>query len=856
MKLCGLLAVALPVVAIALGVALPTAPAEALKAGVTGYRQVVDTILVPERILFATDELKLARQTFGSRPKGLVVDIDDDRLDEVARRLGLEKLREFAERSFLRADIARNDPALWSDDNVLLGFAREPHVLTSPFDALNWTGSLQYNGDSTAATFVSAGGGANWQELSGRDGQLIRAGKDRKSGYEVVGFASGRIEIIGNPNGELILGADKELGSFRLYGGVTAFYCDSNDPVKPANADLQLTPGVCVELRGSAGAGGQSLRLIELKQSRVISNDSGLQLAGPASLPYARLAQSVRSGMSDWVQNHCGGECPEADRVLKSSLDPQISRFAQWVVEDSVGDFGFDRSVGVTIMDGRTGEVLAMASVDGDPLYQRDPRHGQQDLNFIDLTIGSAAKPLIAQAIFAQEEAKRGRSPGPDFSHLEINENEPRISGNRVTHVLGVPLGGPLEAAAVPSRGGWLNASEFVKYSSNYYAAGLALLASCTRGDAQGKRDENKFTMVPDDVKPCPSSARAVETNICPPWRSAFDSLYIGDPNSTLADDNNCRLPDGGWRPSHMSVWGHGERENRLDASMAESLPRPFALGWHFGNLVDYRSQIVNMMIGGQAYPWNNVLLAQSYARLVTGYRVEASLLAKDGESRTPLQFGQTGPVCDGLEGVASGGTAGSGLPVLVADWQRAEERAARPADLVLFSKTGTPTVEAPSDSETGRTGAIDKCIRDEKLRLDRSGTGEAAGWRIGGESCGGVLPQALPPDSLTGRGKEAIELGRVALSTIDGRLTRAIARIDGQYKPKVFVFALTRRRAADEPPRRSGCHQVADSGPVLVVAINVNDPKAKSNAAHLEIARRLLAANGALRDWFVKRLR
>lgn len=841
-----IVAVVAPCLAIALGIVMPNAPAAELKSGTTGYRRVVDTILVPERILVATDELDRSRRAYGSKPRGMVVDLDPARLESfVDANPEFASLRKFVASSFLRADLARNDPDLWSQDNVLLGFAREPHIVTSPFDRLNWTGSLLYHGDVPPATFVSLGEQADWQELTGREGQ--RLGTSADDGYVVAAFPNRRIEVTSDPGGKLILQSEPRFGQFRLDAEVSARFCGSGDSAADPGDSRRLTlvPGVCVELRSEGAGGIRPLRMIQLTQSKVISEDPGLQLSGPASLPYARLSHSVRTSLSDWVAD-CSNDCAGADKDLTSSLDPQLSRFAQGVVTDAARRFGITRSVAVTVLDGRSGNVLAMASIDGDPLYGRDPRHGQEDLNFIDLTIGSAAKPLIAQAIFAQEETAGDGPSAADLTDLEISDTEPRISGDRVTRVLGVPLGGALEARRVPSRGGWVNASEFIAHSSNYYAAGLALLASCERGEARGPRNESMFKLAPAEFRPCPD--RAVETSICPPWRNSFNALYVNDPASTEVGKGRCPDHAETWQPSYLPLWSHAG----LSSTMAASLPRPYALGWNFRDLKSYRSQIINMMIGGQAYPWNNILLTQSYARLLTGNAVEASLLHTDRVNGKILPLGRTGPVCDGLERVATIGTArGHGLTELVGSWQDKAPNSA----LVLLSKTGTPDVDAPSEPETGRIGEINRCIRSSRLWLEGPAGRQSAGWRLAGQSCAGMVPQAVS-DPLTGDGAESIEIAGVAFNVDNGRLIKAIARVNGEYQPKIYVFAIAQRRAETEGERRSGCHQVSDRGPILIVAINVNDPKAKQNLAHLAIAKDLLERDGALRDWFVARLR
>ncbi|HEU0097507.1 MAG TPA: hypothetical protein VFQ67_01910 [Allosphingosinicella sp.] len=839
------LAVIGPVMAILLAVIGPVAPAEALKSGIGGYRQIIDSVLIPERILLPTDHLEEARRSYGTRPRGPVVLLDERRLAAyVADNREFASLPDFVEQSFLRADLARNDPGLWLDDNILLGFAQEAHVVTSPFDTLNWTGNLLYQGDAPVATFLSFEDESRWFELTGKDGQRFG---DESKGFYAAALLDRRVELTTDPGGLLLFETEPRFERFRLSAEVTARYCGSDDPVRtsPDPRDLVLTPGVCVELRSTRSPGFRPLRLIQLTQSKVISEDPGLQLSGPASLPYARLARSVRTSLSNWVQDKCGGNCPESEKNIVSSLDPQISRFAQNVVTGAARDFGFRRSVGVTVMDGRNGNILAMASIDGNPLYRRDPRQFQEDLNFIDLTIGSAAKPLIAQAIFAQEESGRATPSEPDFSELEILDTEPRLKGNKVLSVLKVPLGGTLEAMRVAGRGGWVNASEFIGYSSNYYAAGLVLLASCKREEARGSAN-GTYRGVAANVLPCVADAR--QTAICPPWRNAFNSLYINDAASTAVGSDRCR-PSAEWRPAYMPVWSHGD----LPSAMADHLPRPYALAWNFTDLISYRSQVMNMMIGGQAYPWNNILLAQSYARLVTGRQVEASLTYVPGRrEKAVLQLGRTKPVCDGLADVATKGTArGARLPDLLDRWSPPGRR----FDLVLLSKTGTPTVEGPSNSETLRIGAINACIRSSRLRLERPGNGGQGGWRLAGPSCAGVQPQAVA-EQLAGIGDESIEAGDVTFNVWNGRLVKAIAQIDSSYKPKVYVFALSQRRGANEGERLSGCHQVSERGPVLVVAINVNDPNAKENLAHLEIARRLLAADGALRSWFVRQVR
>ena len=150
-------------------------------------------------------------------------------------------------------------------------------------------------------------------------------------------------------------------------------------------------------------------------------------------------------------------------------------------------------------------------------------------------------------------------------------------------------------------------------------------------------------------------------------------------------------------------------------------------------NLInDYRTQYLSVILGGGSSTWTMPRLAEVFSRLVTGRRIERTLIRRirlwDETTVEPYLAGERPRLemkeevrrrlLDALTRVAgSRGTASRLYPTL-----RAIDRslAERGKVLGFFSKTGSPNISSFVPSRTGH--AVDALIAHGALRLDAEG--------------------------------------------------------------------------------------------------------------------------------------
>jgi hypothetical protein len=433
---------------------------------------------------------------------------------------------------------------------------------------------------------------------------------------------------------------------------------------------------------------------------------------------------------------------------------------------------------------------------------------------FSELPVGSVAKPLVAEAIFSKF-YKDGRN-------LEVLDTPAGTSD--IDMLLGVPLGGKLHAPAVQDGNGWVNTREFIAHSSNLYAAALLMLTSC---NPTVRAPPNRYYINGGNAKPCFSRPGTYRIQL--PWKGDFLSLYGSAPSGAGG------LPSP-TDASRLNIWGRYGAHGDVGGP---DLPEPADIHWDWDRLDDFRADVIPLILGGQNYQWNNIVLAQSYARLLTGKRVEARIVP-NSDLFEFLKFDRDQQVCLGMEDVASIGTAaGFGLNEEIARW-----RPETPNEYVLLSKTGTPSVEDPGIGQLRAIEEINKKIRDRDLCV----AGPASRLRIDeGRQC-----QSDSTSQRSLSGATTLPYRGVDVSVKDGRLIRALTRADGEYNTKAYVFGVGRRATAADAVAPDSCQQLLQAGRLLIVAINVQDPTGVSGQsnAHLKIAQQLLVPGGALSVW------
>jgi cell division protein FtsI/penicillin-binding protein 2 len=352
----------------------------------------------------------------------------------------------------------------------------------------------------------------------------------------------------------------------------------------------------------------------------------------------------------------------------------------------------------ITVLDALSGEALALASYPDAATLERwdaawrsgadiglkearlEALHRNQNLQRI--PIGSTTKPMLATAIWETAPALRKL-------HVE--------GGPQTAVMYGHTLTSPMRN---PSDGTHWGPVEWLQKSSNPYtlAAYLAALAPAdsytldARGILRpngGKLDLSRY------VKPRDAAGRDMKPEF-------FQPGSVPPVNLKLQDCFNIDLSESAhlYDASVLKPWLEklGLDEKKVPRALHGLLPESTHLGMQSYQYL--RGDLVSMVIGGGGNRWSNLKLAEAYARIGTGMKVEATLVkrAKAADfSPMPVSTATLNLVREGMTAaVMNGGTASaesSGLrPALEKQQARLAKRGLK---LVVHGKTGTATRDA-----------------------------------------------------------------------------------------------------------------------------------------------------------------
>jgi hypothetical protein len=469
----------------------------------------------------------------------------------------------------------------------------------------------------------------------------------------------------------------------------------------------------------------------------------------------------------------------------------------------------------VTVMDARTGELLALASYpavedlgdweEGTAARERLLRNH----NFSRLPIGSVAKVVLASAILQE---------APSLASLRIRG----YLGGEIDQILGIELDPVMEDHPIPDGGdGWLDFDEFIEKSSNKYASTLLTLATATDGDRlrpplgdpdvpeelpfqeqfeyQGSlwtRRPNlrlpvmRNTRPPDPEKgprPPGRSGRILTLEFAPyavNLRSLFGLEISRKTVRTAPDRNPRRAPGEGDDLIDTSPWLpvlehlYGKRESiPPDHPFYGASPERENLAY---NLMDsYRQQYLSVVLGGGSSTWTMPRVCEIFSRLVTGRQVEANLVRRirlwDGGiiEPDPRQLPPPMPMnpavrqrlADALTLVAGPQGTAKEIRSTILGIDRSFQ--AKGKALGFFSKTGSPNNTTFVPSRVAR--AVDALIARGALRLDTwgridyRGTGPVNADR--GEDAGSTVPSL---DALRGNAEDMAVLRKNRVSPRD----------------------------------------------------------------------------------------
>ncbi len=375
------------------------------------------------------------------------------------------------------------------------------------------------------------------------------------------------------------------------------------------------------------------------------------------------------------------GQAADSDVTL--TLDTEINREMDDLLNEWRGKLDKDvplkkvcsrRRMSITLMETETGKLLALASNPGKP---KPPESGEAcdqgnesaNLNFVSHRIGSAVKPFTAAATLESF---------PDLVSMTVIDN--RQSNQQV---LGLPVSGK---RGIAGRGGdtEITWDEFLPHSDNLYAVALSLLGMCDSKDGGATprfrsgipASPFRLTLTPggsllgDPVwaneHMFDSKTRAIELLDQTPLARNLQSLF--GVRADYPAVRSARYDTSIWSQLQL---GQPPESNSLGKMNLVSPEIPNLALADVRNFDDLRSFLLGGEIddlpeyGRVGSAWSNVYLTQSLARIVTGRKIKARIVASPSEPEavtesrsSPNSWRQK--IIEGLAGVVSnpGGTA------------------------------------------------------------------------------------------------------------------------------------------------------------------------------------------------------
>jgi hypothetical protein len=777
-----------------------------------------------------------------------------------------EGWKAFVRSSYLRVDMT--EPGRWLFDDDLGRGARLTEIDPTAHQVLGpYAGTLQWRGDIQFRTGSS--GGASLRRVGETRAFLFRPGRGAFEGglttatldlfktaedapdqiwprrYRFVdGTAAAGGEIAG------VIALDNQNALVRVIGG---------SPVTVTVAGVEAT------------AGSGEVQYLRLPADRELVFTKGehaerfvYEVAAPTVSRYEAVSgQRLRApGLESFARALEPAVTRRDDRPIVVTLDQRLQSEAEsqlQVIVDQLPAAPAFRSA-VAMIDGMTGEVLAVASLPtppqdrtGDRADDTRGRHRftTSNHNFDLMPVGSVAKAPLSMAIL---------QTFPALATLEVRPGAPGFR-----ELLGVDLGTRRadgfafsDTVAGPA---WMNFTRFLEASSNKYAAALMLLSLSddpTRADESlppGPADCYRIAGAErcrPPVTPILSGQPRGEFGIVPdmaqqravPWALELTRLF----GVQAEFDRDAPRRD-------TSVWQAKSDGLNLasPALQALGLERE-SLGLNV--IHDLKGDYLMSALGGGRSRWSTLRLAEIFSRMVLRRQVEARFMV-DAE-RPPLQplmirDEAWKPMMTGLRAVT--GPGGTGREIMTPTAPEGQEYR-------IFAKTGTPNVDRqqalnPVDLAMMALSAYDCGLnwstRERQLTLaDQPGTtaglrrahervkpicrtvidgvGVAAltqaFQRIDRMGAGGGAPSALQIERDSGR-----VLGVAPDAGFDAEKGHAIALVIARYEVG----------APDDRPLRA-----------LTIAINVQQ---RSEAIHNPATKvaALLVQDRAVLDWLAQ---
>ncbi|MEA2488447.1 MAG: hypothetical protein QOH21_239 [Acidobacteriota bacterium] len=650
-----------------------------------------------------------------------------------ADRIELQPSATEAERKWVDASYLRSDIELFNRNRELFGHffvvtdgqLREinPYLRTIrlPFaKTTQWMGNIEYSGPAARASLLSSNGRtiAITRTESGAmpvDARTI-VGQTANAGANVMhlDFAGGgqtpAIEVHsiegnvvleqrvkrGQPADVRLLGSSIGEGRIARLQSGDWLHLSSTSPV-PVSETFLFNE----ELRFARLS---SVRTRNARQERIFTESEPLLqwVGGDDGDEMLTFGEALARGVTNALQEVAPARAKtlatefdvqlSIDRDLQEALDGSLSTYAHRLSNDVAGGDPFAASV--TVMNGRTGEILAAASYPGrgelesmHGISEEEQRRLLVNHNFKRHPIGSAGKPFFYAAIGTRH---------PFLLDLTVEPHAPQLR----------PDGGEGEREVLqffvrdyklwPHNDARMDLQSAIERSCNKFTVELATLALAappdlhdrtltrpldqiftrqpgvlwpTPGSTDGPRIAGQLVDFPislgvymkNDGRPIPAreSASGTSAAILPGTLDRIDEAPFLE---TFGEITGVRTYGGGAAPGlptnagdaagrgamvtlnyDLRPWATlvqtlsaGENEKtawKVRAALQSVSPERVNLS--LNQVTDFRTEFVSLLLGGSTSLWTNVQLAEALSRLVTKRKVEATMLHAL-RSRTP----------------------------------------------------------------------------------------------------------------------------------------------------------------------------------------------------------------------------
>lgn len=640
-----------------------------------------------------------------------------------------------AERKWFEESYLRNDVELYNRNRELFGHffvvqdcqLRElnPFLRTIrlPFaKTTEWRGNIAYSGPGSEATFVSSNGrtihiarslaNAKQQELRTPVGNT----KDVSANLVHLDFAGGAltpgVEIHG-AGGTAVLEQrvkQRDAAEVRLLGNAVTegrivrlvsgdwLYLSSPSP-KPVSETFLFTAERRYERLST-------VRTRNARQERTYAEDEPLLRwvggeNGEEMLTYGEaIARSVTHALQQLDEKRARELASKfdvqlsVDRSLQSALDETLRQYASGLVRDAAAGDPFPASV--TVMNGKTGEILAAASFPSQTdlaslhgVNEDERRRLLVNHNFKRHPIGSAGKPFFYASAVSRH---------PFLLDLSVEPHGPEKrpdGGEGERETLQFFLG--RDYKLWPHQDVWTDLPLALERSCNRFTIDLATLALAAPRDLRDRTLnvplDRVFTPQPGVMWPRPGESSGIRigaqtldfapslgTFMIEDWkpvRPAEDTSAVVTSGSltrvdeapfaeALAEITGVRkyagveapdvpVEEGGVGRSAMVTMHYdlrpwralverfttGEKpETAWKVRAAFQAISPERVNVALNQITDLRTELVSFLLGGSTSQWTNVQLAEALSRLVTKRQVEATMLhaLRERDAKEPVE--------------------------------------------------------------------------------------------------------------------------------------------------------------------------------------------------------------------------